>query len=136
MNTLNIASAIVSMICMIIMAVLAWVVIYRKSRTEVSFTGIPTEKLEFDRHCQENKAAHDQLFAKIGGVERGVEARMTARIEKAEAESLSSRRLMHADMSKLSADVAGIKAGLEGNTALTVRLDTKMDRILEREHAR
>jgi hypothetical protein len=134
MNSLQIISITVSTICVIICTVLAWITLTKTTRTEVSFTGTPTDKKDFDKHVAENKQAHEQLHAKIGGAERGLEQRMTARLEKCEAEAIASRRLMHADLGKVSADVAGLKSALEGNTALCVRLDSKMDRLIERTH--
>jgi hypothetical protein len=135
MSSLQIISIIVSMICVIICTVLAWITLNKTTKTEVSFTGTPTDKTDFDKHVAENRQAHEQLYAKIGGAERGLEQRMTARLEKCESEAIASRRLMHADLSKVSTDVAGLKSALEGNTALCVRLDNKMDRLMERPHA-
>ncbi len=135
MDSLQIISITVSTVCVIICTVLAWITLTKTSRTEVSFTGMPTDKKDFEKHVAENKQAHEQLHAKIGGAERGLEQRMTARLEKCEAEAIASRRLVHAELGKVSADVAGLKSALEGNMALCVRLDSKMDRIMERQHA-
>ena len=135
MGSLQIVSIIISTVCVIICTVLAWITLNKTSRTEVSFTGTPTDKKEFDKYVAENKQAHEQLFAKIGGVERGLEQRMTARLDRSEAEALAMHRQMHGDLSKVSSDVAGLKSALEGNTALCVRLDGKIDRLMERPHA-
>jgi len=132
MNSLQIISIIVSMICVIICTVLAWITLNKTTKTEVSFTGTPTDKKEFDKHVAENKQAHEQLFAKIGGAERGLEQRMTARLEKCESEAIASSRLVHAEFSKVGTDVAALKSALEANIALCVRLDSKMDRLMER----
>jgi len=48
MNQLQIVNIVVSVVCVIIMTVLAWVTLYRRNRTEVSFTGTPVDKKEFD----------------------------------------------------------------------------------------
>jgi hypothetical protein len=133
-NSLQIISITVSTVCVIICTVLAWINLTKTTKTEVSFTGTPTDKKEFDQLVAENKQTHDQLFAKIGFAERGLEHRMIARLEKVETESISSRRLMHADLGKVSADVSGLKSALEGNTALCARLDNKIDRLIERQH--
>jgi hypothetical protein len=134
MDSLQIISITVSTVCVIICTVLAWITLTKTSRTEVSFTGMPTDKKDFEKHVAENKQAHEQLFARIGGAERGLEQRMTARLEKIEAEAIASRRLVHVELGKVSSDLAGFKSALEGNMALCVRLDSKMDRIMERQH--
>jgi hypothetical protein len=134
MNSLQIISITVSMICVIICTVLAWITLNKTTKTEVSFSGTPTDEKDFDKHVEEDTKAHEQLFAKIGGVERGVEQRMTARLDKSEAEAIESRRLMHAELATVSKEVAGLKSALEGNTALCVRLDGKIDRLMERKH--
>jgi len=41
---------------------------------------------------------------------------------------------MHAELATVSKEVAGLKSALEGNTALCVRLDGKIDRLMERPH--
>ncbi len=134
MNSLQIISIIVSTVCVVICTVLAWITLTKTTKTEVTFTGTPTDKKDFDKHVAENKQAHEQLFAKIGGAERGLEQRTATRLEKFEAEAITSRRLMHADLGKVSADVSGLKSALEGNTALCARLDNKIDRLIERQH--
>jgi len=48
----------------------------RKQKREVTFGFIPASKDEFDKHVGSNKDEHNQLFAKLGGMERGCNLRM------------------------------------------------------------
>jgi hypothetical protein len=48
----------------------------RTQRREVSFQFTPASKEEFERHVASNKQEHENLFSKIGGVERGSTARL------------------------------------------------------------
>lgn len=59
---------------------IATVVLSLKSsrKREVSFSFEPASKKEFDKHVEENRREHENLFSKIGGVERGQLARMDA----------------------------------------------------------
>jgi hypothetical protein len=132
MATIQIFAAVISPICLIITTVLAWVVLYRTNKVQVSFTGTPVDKADFDRALQENKTVHEQLFAKVGGVERGVESRLTAKLDKAETEAVASRRAMHQEMTGISNDVAALKKEAELANQRSVQMDTKIDRLIER----
>lgn len=66
-----------------------------KQRREVTFAGEPVDKREFDRHLAENAAVHHELFAKIGGAERGLEDRLTRRLDKLEQQLHEGREKMH-----------------------------------------
>jgi hypothetical protein len=83
-------------------------------------------KVELEKHLQQDEAVHNQLFAKIGGSERGVEARLVERINKLESattnqlkemgsDSVTSRRDMHKDIEAMKADIEGIKRDIAHN---------------------
>ena len=57
----------------------------RKERREVTFAFDPAGKEEFDKHAARNEQDHRDLFARIGGVERGAIARMDAMKREIEA---------------------------------------------------
>lgn len=56
----------------------AFIMASRKQKREVTFGFIPASKDEFDKHVAKNEREHENLFSKIGGVERGGLARMDA----------------------------------------------------------
>jgi hypothetical protein len=109
------------------------VTINSKQKREVSFAGEPLDRKEFDRLVAENAGIHDQLFAKIGGVERGLDGRVAARMDKFEAEAHASRQLMHQDISAIGNDVAALKKEAELANQRTFQMDGKIDRLIERE---
>lgn len=104
-----------------------------KQRREISFAGEPLDRKEFDRMVAENTAAHDQLFAKIGGVERGVESRLAGRMDKFEAESRESRQIMHLNIGAIGNDVAALKKEAELANQRSFQMDAKIDRLIERQ---
>jgi hypothetical protein len=108
------------------------VTINSKQKREVSFAGEPLDRKEFDRVVEENTTVHDQLFAKIGGVERGLDNRMAGRMDKIEAESHASRRLMHQNISAIGNDVAALKKEAELANQRAFQMDAKIDRLIER----
>ncbi|MGA2175060.1 MAG: hypothetical protein ABSH38_08785 [Verrucomicrobiota bacterium] len=109
------------------------VTINSKQKREVSFAGQAVDQKEFDRLVAENAAVHDQLFAKIGGVERGVDSRLAVRLDKFEAEAHESRRLMHQNISAIGNDVAALKKEAELANQRAFQMDAKIDRLIERE---
>jgi hypothetical protein len=108
------------------------ITINSKQRREVTFAGEPVEQKDFDKHLAENAAIHNQLFAKIGGVERGLESRLAARMDKFETETEQSRRLMHQDISAIGNDVAALKKETELANQRSLQMDAKIDRLIER----
>jgi hypothetical protein len=108
------------------------VTINSKQRREVSFAGEPVDRKEFDKHVAEDAAVHSQLFAKIGGAERGLELRLGTRMEKAESEARELRRLVHQEMSAIGNDVAALKKEAELANQRAFQMDSKIDRLIER----
>jgi hypothetical protein len=109
------------------------VTINSTQKREVSFAGEPVDKKDFDHLAAENAAVHDQLFAKIGGVERGLDGRLAGRLDKFEAEAIGSRRLMHQNISAIGNDVAALKKEAELANQRAFQMDAKIDRLIERE---
>ena len=76
-----------------------------KQKREIYFAGEPLDRKDFEKHVTENNQVHTQLFAKIGGAERGLESRLAARMDRIESESKESLHLMHQDLSAIGNDV-------------------------------
>jgi hypothetical protein len=110
------------------------VTINSKQKREVSFAGEPLDRKEFDKHVAENAAIHSQLFAKIGGAERGLESRVMARMEKFETDTSETRRLMHLEMSAIGNDVSALKKEAELANQRAFQMDSKIDRLIERKY--
>jgi xylose isomerase len=108
------------------------VTINSKQKREITFAGEPVDRKEFDKHVAENAAVHSQLFAKIGGAERGLEFRLASRMDKFETESKESGRLMHQDISAIGNDVAALKKEAELANQRALQMDSKIDRLIER----
>jgi hypothetical protein len=109
------------------------ITINSKQRREVSFAGDPVDRKEFDRHITEEATVHSQLFARIGGAERGIEGRLIARLDKAELDARELRRLVHQEISAIGNDVAGLKKEAELANQRACQMDSKIDRLIERK---
>jgi hypothetical protein len=103
-----------------------------KQKREIYFAGEPMDRKDFEKHVTENAHVHTQLFAKIGGAERGLEARLAARMDKFERESEESRRLIHQDINTIGNDVAALKKEAELANQRSLQMDSKIDRLIER----
>ena len=132
MNTLEIVSIAVSMICVVITTVLAWVAIAKAQKVQVTFAGTPVDKKEFDKEVQENKEEHDRIFAKLGGLERGVESRLNAKIDAVIAEGKTDREKLHFRINPIEGQICALREASDVNTARLVQMDAKIDRLIER----
>jgi hypothetical protein len=106
MNTLQIASTALSMICLVITTVLAWVMLNKTNKTEVTFTGTPVDKKEFERHQKENKDEHEKIFAKFDA--------------------------MYFRINPIEGEICALREASETNTARLVQMEGKIDRLIER----
>jgi hypothetical protein len=134
MNTLQICSIVVSGICVIITTCLAWIMMFRKSQTEVTFSGTPVDKKEFERHVEQDVIDHNAIHSRLGGIERGVEARVNARIDRAETENKESRRLMHREIETIGKEVAALKTASDLANQRSIMMDAKLDRLIEKSN--
>ena len=89
------------------------VTINSKQKREVSFAGQPVDQKEFERMVAENSAVHDEPLRqdRRGGARVGRAPGI--RLDKFEAESHASRRLMHQNISAIGNDVAALKKEAE-----------------------
>jgi hypothetical protein len=108
------------------------ITINSKQKREVSFAGEPVDRKDFDKLVAENALIHSQLFAKIGGAERGLESRLAARMDKFEIDAKESGRLMHQDISAIGNTVAALKKEAELANQRSLQMDAKIDRLIER----
>jgi hypothetical protein len=106
MNTLQVVNIALSMICVVITTALAWVAIYRRNKTEVSFTGTPVDKKEFERHQRENKDEHERFLSRIDAV--------------------------HFRINPIEGQICALREASETNTARLIQMDGKIDRLMER----
>lgn len=101
-------------------------------KREVTITDDCICKSDFEKFADKNDEVHGQIFAKLGGVERGVEERLTRRLESIALADKESRLQMHMEMTALTKQVAAQGANLETTNLCVVRMDGKLDRLIER----
>lgn len=93
----------------------------RSQKREITFTGEPVDKKDFEKALRDNKEEHDKLFSKVGGIEREIENRLDADREK-----------FHQRMNPLEGEICALREASETNTARLVQMEAKIDRLIER----
>lgn len=96
----------------------------RKQKREVSFEFTPASKEEFDKHIESNKEEHDQLFSKMGGMERGLRGEFSNEI-----------KVVRSEMVETVKQLAALNNNAELlNQAMTAER-ARLDREIERRRA-
>lgn len=103
-------------------------------KREVTITDDCVCRSEFEELKGDNKREHENLFSKLGGVERGVEQRLNQRLDKIESDSKDSRRRLHDDVTSIAKDVAALQSESKLTNQRIIQVDTKLDRLIERKH--
>lgn len=106
MSMLQIISTALNMICVVITTALAWVMLNKTNKTEVTFTGVPVDKKDFERHQRDNKEEHDRIFAKFDA--------------------------MQGRINPIENQLYALAKASEAHTARLVLMDAKIDRLIER----
>jgi hypothetical protein len=132
MNILQIISIALSMVCVVITTILAWVAIAKAQKVQVTFAGTPVDKKDCGVMMADAKEKIDHLFSKLGGMERGVEGRLNARLDAMAAESKTDREKLHFRINPIEGEICALREASETNTTRLVQMDAKIDRLIER----
>lgn len=107
---------------------LALIAIFKRTETVISpqplIVAMQKEfatKSEFEAHVTHNHGVHENIFSKIGGVERGAAGALERQLE-----------VVRKDVVIVSNQVSGIKAQTDLQNQQLARMDLKLDRIAEK----
>jgi len=89
----------------------------RSQKREVTFTGTPVDKKDFEQHQRENRDEHDKIFAKLDAMA---------------GESKEDREKLHFRINPIEGEICALREASETNTARLVQMDGKIDRLIER----
>jgi len=78
----------------------------KKQKREVSFEFEPASKDAFEKHVAANQREHENLFAKIGGVERGLNERVEKKLTDLQRSAEDGREKLHQRINRISVGVA------------------------------
>ena len=111
-----------------------------KAKREVTFGFIPAAKEEFDKHVAHDAKEHDQLWAKIGGLDRNATAKLDAitkewrgfvdtKLGELSAESNEGGQRLWDKLSRVGEDVARLSGDTQQLNKRIDQLDGKIDRL-------
>jgi hypothetical protein len=107
-------------IALIASTVAAFVTIFygnRSQKREVTFTGTPVDKKDFEQHQRENRDEHDKIFAKLDAMA---------------AESKVDCEQLHFRINPIEGEICALREASQINTTHLVQMDGKIDRLIER----
>ena len=78
-------------------------------------------KDDFREHCRQDQETHDQLFAKIGGMTRGTDSKISSEIT-----------AVHVRVNAIEKSIGGLEASTQIQNQQLARMDAKIDRLIER----
>lgn len=80
------------------------------------------QKSEFQSHVSKNDRDHENIFSKIGGVERGAKSAVEQQVE-----------VVRKDVAQCGRDIAGLKVETQLQNQSLARVESKLDRLIERD---
>jgi len=98
---------------------------------EKEFTKLHT----FEEAMKENKREHENIFSKIGGVERGAAGRLEQQLTTMREESRKDRSEMYGKINETRESVAGLEATTQLQNQSLAAIQSDVKRILERGRA-
>jgi len=93
--------------------VVALVMVGRKQKREVSFSFEPASKEDFDAHIAQNVREHENLFAKIGGVERGISQRLDEKLSSMQDKAEEGREKLHSRLNEMLGEMRELKGEMK-----------------------
>src|SRR5262252_8442133 len=82
--------------------------INRAEKRQVSISPEVVLRPDFDAHVAENRHAHENLFAKIGGLERGINAHLNNELKSLREESREESRALREEVNDVARKVSGL----------------------------
>lgn len=104
-----------------------------REKREVTISASLPSKEELDRLFGENKREHENLFSKIGGVDRGAAQKIDERIEKLREERRGDMRQLHEEVGHVGMKVSALEATNQAQSQRLAAIDAKLDRLIERK---
>jgi len=107
--------------------------INRAEKREVSISPEVVLRPDFDAHVAENRHAHENLFAKIGGRERGINAHLNNELKSLREESREESRALREEVNDVARKVSGLEAANTLQNQRLAEINAKLDRVIERQ---
>lgn len=97
----------------------------RKQTREVTVTGENVSKTAFEQHVEHNQKEHENLFSKLGGVDRGIRAEV-----KKDTEAI------HEKINAVAREVSGLTTATDMQNQQLIRIEGKLDTTIRDQRPR
>ena len=100
---------------------------------EVKMMASAVERSVFEAHVVKNEREHENIFSKLGGVDRGGQERLEKKFEQLRNERTHDMEQLHSDLGQVSNKVSALDKMTELQNQRLAQMDTKLDRLIERK---
>ena len=107
--------------------------INRAEKRQVSISPEVVLRPDFDAHVAENRHEHENLFAKLGGMERGLNAHLNSELKSLREERREDSRALHQELNDVARKVSGLEATNTLQNQRLAEINAKLDRVIERQ---
>src|SRR5437667_1752254 len=107
--------------------------INRAEKRQVSISPEVVLRPDFDAHVAENRHEHENLFAKLGGMERGLNAHLNSELKSLRDERREDSRTLHQELNDVARKVSGLEATNTLQSQRLAEISAKLDRVIERQ---
>src|SRR5215831_1472809 len=107
--------------------------INRAEKRQVSISPEVVLRPDFDAHVAENRHEHENLFAKLGGMERGLNAHLNSELKSLRDERREDSRALHQELNDVARKVSGLEAANTLQNQRLAEINAKLDRVIERQ---
>lgn len=99
---------------------------------EVKMMALAVERSVFESHVAKNDREHENIFSKLGGVDRGGQERMEKRIDELRKERGHDMEQLHGHLQAVGNKVSALDAMTAAQNTRLSAIDAKLDRLIER----
>jgi hypothetical protein len=105
----------------------------RSERRQVTISPGLVSRPEFETHVNEDRHEHEKLFARLGGMERGLHEQFNNELKAAREEGLADIRALHQEINEVARKVSGLEATNTIQSQRLAEISAKLDRVIERQ---
>jgi hypothetical protein len=105
----------------------------RSERRQVTISPEMVTRPDFEAHLAEDRHEHEKLFARVGGMEHGLQSQFSGELKAAREEGLADIRALHQEMNEVARKVSGLEATSALQNQRLAEISAKLDRVIERQ---
>src|SRR5436305_1836725 len=108
-------------------------ILNRAERRQVTISPDVVARPDFDAHVSENRREHENLFSKLGGVERGFNSHLNSELKTLREERREDSHALHHEVNEVAKKVSSLDASNSIQSQRLAEISAKLDRVIERQ---